>query len=127
MSQTVPSARRKRPRRGVAGSTGGGWTLALALSVALVAGGCGDDGVGSEETVIELENLRFNPASVTVDAGQTVRWEWAEDILHNVKGPGFDSGNQQSGTFEHRFEEPGAYEFRCDLHSGMEGTVEVRG
>ena len=40
-------------------------------------------------------------------------------------GDELDSGNHDSGEYEHSFEEPGTYEYVCTLHAGMDGVVEV--
>jgi hypothetical protein len=44
---------------------------------------------------------------------------------HNVKGTGWGSGNQASGTFQHAFTAPGSYRYSCTLHPGMNGRVDV--
>jgi plastocyanin len=80
-----------------------------------------DDGTA----VVSIENLRFNPGDTEIKAGDTVRWVWDENVLHNVSGDGFDSGNQTEGSFSHTFPAAGTYEIHCTLHSGMEATVEV--
>ena len=40
----------------------------------------------------------------------------------------FDSGTLASGeSFEFTFDEPGTYEYRCDIHPSMIGTITVTG
>jgi plastocyanin len=40
-------------------------------------------------------------------------------------GQGFESKDQSSGTFRHRFEQPGTYPYECTIHPGMEGSIVV--
>ena len=87
-----------------------------------------DDGDEPAGNVVELKSLRFNPDEITISAGETVTWVWKESVLHNVMskdGDELDSGNHDSGEYEHTFEEPGTYEYVCTLHAGMDGVVEV--
>lgn len=95
----------------------------------------------------------FEPATATVDVGQTLTWRNADAVDHTVTAyedelpdgadyfasGGFDSEtaarNELSrglvapgDTFEHTFETAGTYEYFCIPHegSGMVGTVQVR-
>lgn len=76
-------------------------------------------------TVVMKNNL-FQPANLKVPAGTVVVWLIGETPQHTVAsslwpkatlGPG--------GSFRYRFETPGTYEYVCDLHASMVGTVIV--
>jgi plastocyanin len=87
----------------------------------------------------------FLPASVTINAGDTVKWTNPAVVLHSVTfdpsmsaKPGnvvlpegvapFDSGDmQQDGVFSHTFTVKGTYKYICKMHEamGMVGTVVV--
>jgi plastocyanin len=123
----------------------------LALSL-LVAAGCGgdddDDGGGgggaatSEQpaggggTEVSMESTQFSPSDVSVSAGDTITFVNNESVPHDVhksSGPGEDfasgeSGGMQEGdTFELTLDEPGTYEYVCDVHApGMAGTITVK-
>jgi plastocyanin len=60
-----------------------------------------------------------------VEVGGAVTWVWDGRALHNVTGEGFQSDDQDSGTFRHIFEQPGTYGHNCTIHPGMEGSVVV--
>lgn len=87
----------------------------------------------------------FLPASVTINAGDTVKWTNPAVVLHSVTfdpslatKPGnvvlpqgvapFDSGDmEQDGVFSHTFTVKGTYKYICKMHEamGMVGTVIV--
>lgn len=109
----------------------------LLLVIALVLGACGgsDDGGGSatNDTTagpigarVALKDLKFDPEKVSIEAGESVLWEWKENVLHNVQGEGVESPNKSDGTFRYTFQDPGSYDYECTLHAGMTGTVEVK-
>lgn len=78
-----------------------------------------------EGPTIVLEASSFEPADVRIDSGTAVTWRWAEGMAHDVVGSDFASAIQTDGTFTHTFEQPGAYDYWCNLHPGMKGTVTV--
>lgn len=76
--------------------------------------------------VVTVDDDFFAAADLTIPAGDTVTWRWAEDAgRHNVTGDGFGSDTKSEGTFAHRFDQPGTYDYACALHHGMRGTVRV--
>ena len=80
--------------------------------------------------------LTFEPFSVTVQPGDTVKWTW-KSAHHSVTSGDagaptslFDSGLQNSGaTFSFVFTTPGDYTYHCTPHGadGMIGVVFVEG
>lgn len=134
------------------------WLLLLLACVALglVVGGCGGDdddddggaqkseqpaesggggdkqsggGAGSGTQVV-MQGIKFDPASVTVSAGDTVTWTNEDSVGHDVTGDGFKSGDpgglQNGDTFEHTFDKAGTFDYVCTVHPGMEGSVKVK-
>lgn len=104
-----------------------------ALSLFALAGcGGGDDAAATSESAgppaaatVELQPVSFAPAKVTIEAGETVRWTWKGGVQHDVAGDGFKSKVMSKGTFSHTFEEPGTYDYKCNVHPTMKGTVTV--
>ncbi len=77
---------------------------------------------------IELRDNFFSPATYTVAAGTPVTWVNRGAVRHTVTSTTFDSGLIASGgTFSFTFATPGTYQYQCDLHTGMTGTVVVTG
>lgn len=106
--------------------------LALLLTALVLAGCGGASAAGTDEpadpvstaTVTVVDN-DFEPPDAELTAGDTMTWRWQGSSDHNVVGDGFESPVQRDGTFEHRFTEPGTYQYQCTLHGGMSGTVTV--
>ena len=94
----------------------------------------GGDG-GSGGTQVSLDNVQFDPSELTVKTGETITFTNNESIAHDVhktSGPGEDfasgpaGGMQEGDTFELTLDQPGTYEYVCDVHApGMAGTITV--
>ena len=77
-------------------------------------------------TRVALRDNRFRPPVIQITQGQTVTWSFDDHgTTHNVKGTGWGSDNQASGTFQHTFTAPGSYRYSCTLHIGMNGRIDV--
>lgn len=75
---------------------------------------------------VAIQNFAFEPASVTISTGDTVRWTNMESTAHTVRGPSFESNVlDKGGTYEFLFTKPGIYNYNCSIHPAMEGTVTV--
>ena len=89
-------------------------------------GGGGGGGAGAE---VSMEGIAFQPAEVTVSAGDTVTWTNNDSVGHDVTADSFSSGDPggmaPGDTFEHTFEEAGTFDYVCTVHPGMEGSVVV--
>jgi len=98
-----------------------------------------------EVSMAQSPKMRFVPESVTIKAGDTVKWTNPHNISHTVTfDPSkaaakenavlpagvepFDSGPvEEEGTFSHTFTVKGTYKYVCTYHEtmGMVGTVIV--
>jgi plastocyanin len=75
---------------------------------------------------VNIQNNAFNPSSLQVPAGSTVKWINLDPIQHEPKGNIFDSGPlNQNGVFEHTFNQAGTYNYACAIHPSMQGTITV--
>jgi glucose/arabinose dehydrogenase/plastocyanin len=78
----------------------------------------------------------YNPSSLNVAAGTTVRWINNDSVPHTVTEGGagggsstnkFDSGIFGPGqTFDHTFDQSGTVKYYCTLHPFMSGEVIVK-
>jgi plastocyanin len=82
----------------------------------------------SEDAMVKIDDFKFAPARLTVQAGTTVTWRNKDDIPHTVasttrmfKSKALDTGDAFSFTFT----EPGTYEYFCSLHPHMTATIVV--
>ena len=105
----------------------------LCLTAALILPGCGggggsggDDG----ERTVSMKDLRFHPATLSIEVGETVTWRNDEAVDHNVvatKGARFRSRAFGSGrTYRFTAARAGLVEYVCTLHPGMAGTLLVK-
>jgi plastocyanin len=104
----------------------------LALTTALGACQGHPDRGASEPPVVGVRDviasdLQFEPPAIQVRPGTRVTWHFEDGaVAHDVKGEGFTSPVQKSGTFSHRFDQPGTFRYRCTLHANMTGHVIVQ-
>lgn len=90
--------------------------------------GAAEGGTGSAVEVVVVENLEFGTARLEVAPGTTVRWVNRDPVVHTATS---DDGSWSSPaiepdeSWERTFEEPGTYEYHCEPHPFMTGTVVV--
>lgn len=116
---------------------------ALILVFALLFAGCssttdttspGDttgatDSGGNRAAQVVMRNTAFDPATVTVNAGDTVTWVNEDATKHDVVADNgeFTSNLLDTGqAFSFTFSQAGTYRYHCSVHSGMNGTVIVQ-
>jgi Plastocyanin len=82
---------------------------------------------------ITMQNLRFNPGTVTVAMGSTVTWvnNDPQSLPHTATSDSglWDSGRMNVGSrYSRKFDKPGTYPYHCTFHQGegMVGTIIVR-
>lgn len=101
------------------------------LALALAACGTGDASTSevaadTDGPTVVIEDLAFEPETLTVETGDTVTWVWNDGAVeHDVSEDDFKSEVMSEGTFRHRFDEAGTYDYVCTLHPNMTGTIEV--
>ena len=82
--------------------------------------------VGTNE--IRIIDERYVPNTITVQVGESVTFVNADDDEHTATGPGFDTGTMVGGdSVAIAFDSPGTFDFVCQFHSEMRGTVVVEG
>jgi plastocyanin len=122
--------------------------LLLLAVLALAAAGCGggsDDNSNSASTpapaatsdtgtsatsggavTIDMKNIAFDPTSVTVKVGQTVKWVNEDDAPHNVVGGPLKSKTfGKGGSFEYTPKKAETISYVCTIHPGMKATLTV--
>jgi len=86
---------------------------------------------GPPAATVTLRYSSFEPASVSIHAGQTVQWSWQDKtIAHNVQlfhatSVLAQSPTQTTGTWSYTFTTPGTYPYVSTVDAHMAGVVVV--
>jgi Copper binding proteins, plastocyanin/azurin family len=73
-----------------------------------------------------MRDFSFSPATVTVDAGDSVTWTNGGREPHTATGDGFDTGRLGPGeSGSASFSRAGSFSYVCSIHPNMQGTVRV--
>jgi plastocyanin len=78
---------------------------------------------------VHIKNDAFTPRTLAVNVGQTVTFTNDDDDAHTVTATdgSFDSkGLDTNAVWRHAFTKPGTYEYFCQLHPFMKGTIVVK-
>lgn len=78
---------------------------------------------------VDIRNIAFTPAEITIEVGETVEWVNSDPIDHTVTGDNGKWGSEllKAGQrFRHRFTEPGRYPYHCTPHPVMTGVIIVK-
>lgn len=108
-------------------------------SVTVAAGATASVGIGlvsdTDPDVVEIhltEDDRFDPSSVTISPGTTVRWINDTPTFHTITPDGHSEWsrqemNDQGQVFTHTFNNTGEFDYFCEPHQsiGMVGTIIV--
>jgi plastocyanin len=110
--------------------------LSAAAVVALGACGGGDDG-GSESSddsgggsvTLTASNFAFDPSDLSAAAGDTIEFTNEDDAEHNftAEDASLDEDVEAGGSTSISLEgvEAGDYDFFCEYHPDMKGTLTV--
>ena len=122
--------------------------LLLCAAAARAAAGCGSSNNSSSSSAstpaasssssssgggvaIKMQNIAFDPKSVTVKVGQKVTWTNDDSVDHNVtsqSGETIKSQNFGKGaTFSFTPTKAGTIKYVCTIHPGMDATLTVTG
>lgn len=100
----------------------------MVLFVIFLAIGCTGKGTDKGKTVdVKIQNDSFNPETITISNGDTVKWTNMGSGTHSVVGTDFSSGNISSGkSYGHKFTKTGTYNYYCFIDPSMKGIVIVK-
>ena len=115
--------------------TGLGLVLVATVAVgAMAIAGCPAGGEPGDNEVF-MRSISFDPAEITIQAGESVTWNNRDIVPHTAKSgnPGeqdlgsfFRSGNLlQGNTFTHTFNEVGEFVYFCEVHPVMMRNAKV--
>lgn len=79
---------------------------------------------------VHMKNIAFDPKSVTVKKGQTIKWVNDDTVGHDVvaqQGASFKSSTfGKGGSYTFKATKAGTIQYVCTLHPGMDGTIIVQ-
>lgn len=104
------------------------WAL-LAAAVLTGAGAATAVQPKPRNHTVNIEAMQFSPATLEVQAGDTVTWRNKDPFPHNVvaDNKGFRSEDIPAGgswTFKAR--KKGEFAYRCTLHPNMKASLAVK-
>lgn len=112
------------------------WAAAMVLvgGLGLVALAVGEE-ARQFDVVIAQDSYRFDPKTIAIEVGDTVRWR-NEDVRRHLTAsiPGFGPSDHLEILCEdlyagkscvHTFTKPGRYPYFCFIHNQMQGEVVV--
>jgi plastocyanin len=85
-------------------------------------------------TDVTVGNNFFQPSSIDIAGGDSVRWTWPvgslnHSVTSNSGSPeAYDSGVRDGpAEFSRQFANAGCFKYHCSIHASMQGTIRVGG
>jgi len=78
---------------------------------------------------VSINDNAFEPANLTIQPGQTVKWTNNGKHQHTVTSDKGDWGSAELApgqTFTATFTKAGTFDYHCNLHKDLKGTITVR-
>jgi plastocyanin len=88
----------------------------------------GDDAEAATADTVEMSDIKFNPATITVAQGTELVFDNKDAAPHTVTA---DDGSIDSGIIDpgqaFRLKVEEAFEYHCEVHPAMKAAVELEG
>jgi plastocyanin len=109
-------------------------SVAVLCTAALFAASAGKvthaQNTSAKQVEVKIDNFTFDPQTLTVASGTTVKWTNRDDIPHTVvsedkttfKSKALDTDE----SFSYTFSKPGTYTYFCSIHPKMVAKVVVQ-
>jgi len=87
---------------------------------------------GKADVTVEMKDIKFMPATVTVKKGGTIQWVNKDQVPHNVTkedGPGPEFASKTvdpGGDYSRKFDAAGKIGYVCTIHPNQTGSVQVK-
>ena len=76
---------------------------------------------------ISIANFAFSPASISINAGDTITWTNHDSVPHQIAGNSFGSSPLSNGqSYSFKFNSAGTYNYHCAIHPSMTGIITVK-
>jgi len=104
--------------------------VAFVLGSLLAVSSAGLAFAAAATKTVDITSSGFEPATVTVNVGDTVKWTNSDGTTHTATADdgSFDTGSMGAGAAAQVvFHSPGSFVYRCAFHPSLSGTVTVVG
>lgn len=91
-------------------------------------GNNGNTGGTPAANEVFIKGMAFDPVTITVKAGTTIKWTNKDAVTHTVSSDSsvFESGSIPNGaSFSYTFSTTGTYPYHCTPHPSMTASVVV--
>lgn len=103
--------------------------LALSAGAGLAGPSLVNEPAVAAQLPVQIGHRTFTPSDLTVHAGDTVTWMNEDSDAHTVSsvggGPLYSGSLGRQQRYSYMFSSPGTYDYRCDIHPDMRGTVRM--
>jgi plastocyanin len=100
------------------------------LLVATATFANGDPGTPPRTHTVTIENMQFNPAELSVHAGDRIAWVNNDLVPHTAtaEDKSFDSGSIEANgaSWTYTIEAAGVHAYKCAFHPTMHARVTVQ-
>jgi plastocyanin len=103
--------------------------LMIAVMLVTVVTLAGPAPAAGKRLNVLIENLKYNPDTITIDVGDTIVWTNNDEREHTVTADdsSFNSGRLKKGkSYTRTFDKPGRYSYGSDPSPRTKGVVIVR-
>jgi plastocyanin len=104
--------------------------LAFTAAFLVLSGGIAAQAKAKPEThVISIKDMKFNPDSLEVKAGDTIEWKNEDIVPHTVTSETkkFDSGAIQGDhSWKYKAKKRGEFPYGCSFHPTMKAKLTVK-
>jgi plastocyanin len=81
---------------------------------------------GAADHTVEIKGLSFIPEEIAIGVGDQITWVNEDDDNHDLRSDVFDAPPMKKGeTFSFTFNQPAVIEYRCQIHTYMQGKITV--
>ena len=101
------------------------WLISVVLAAVLMSG-CTQTGTQQQVHNVDIVNFAFEPAEISINAGDAVTWMNKGTVTHDVTSSLFDHDMNPGESFSFTFNQTGEYDYHCDIHPSMKGKVIVK-
>ena len=101
-----------------------------AATTAVTATATAATDAANEQATVAIKNFAYHPDHIEIPAGGTITWTNQDGVPHTATAMNRDilqSGTISGGkSYSQTFDKPGTYEYFCEFHAQMHGTIVVK-